>query len=98
MLRIDLKWITYLVPRLRHFRWPGTNFVPLAMRMEPMVLAGDRFKQPRAGVTDSTLNDSFELHDDELGPEGEAGSRFNERLFELIYKVSLSIHIDLFKK
>lgn len=71
---------TYFVPRLRHLRWPGTNLVPLAMRMEPMVLAGERFRQPSAGVTDSTLNDSFELHDDELGPDGEAGSKLSERL------------------
>lgn len=54
--------------------------MPLAMRMEPIVLAGDRFKQPSAGVTDSTLNDSLELHEDELGPEGEAGSKLSERL------------------
>jgi len=72
-----------LVPRLRHFRCPGTNLVPLAMRMDPMVFAGERFKQPRADVTDSTLNDSFELHDEELGPDGEAGSRLNERLFQI---------------
>lgn len=71
---------TYFVPRLRHLRWPGTNLVPLAMRIEPIVLAGDRFRQPSAGVTDSTLNDSLELHDDELGPDGEAGSRLSERL------------------
>lgn len=50
------------------------------MRIEPIVLAGDRFKQPSAGVTDSTLNDSLELHDDELGPDGEAGSRLSDRL------------------
>jgi len=48
--------------------------------MEPMVLAGERFRQPRAGVTASTLKDSLELQDDELGPEGDAGSRFKERL------------------
>lgn len=86
--------MTYLVPRLRHLRWPGTNLVPLAMRMEPMVLAGDRFKQPSAGVIDSTLNDSFELQEDELGPEGEAGSKFNERLFKL--QIKLYSHIYLF--
>jgi len=50
------------------------------MRIEPMVLAGERFRQPRAGVTASTLKDSLELQDDELGPEGDAGSRFKERL------------------
>lgn len=63
-------------------RWPGMNLVPLllAMRMEPIVLAGERFKQANAGVIASILKDSFELQDDELGPDGEAGSNFRDFL------------------
>lgn len=50
------------------------------MRMEPIVLAGERFKQANAGVIASILKDSFELQDDELGPDGEAGSNFRDFL------------------
>lgn len=58
------------------------NLLPplLAIRIEPIVLAGERFKQASAGVTASTLKDSFELQEEELGPDGEAGSNFKDFL------------------
>ena len=72
---------TYLVPKLRHFLWPGMNFCALATRIEPIVLAGDRFKQVKAGMTASTLKDSLELlQDEELGADGDAGSSFSDFL------------------
>lgn len=74
---------THLEPRLRHFRWPGINFVAEAAvkRIEPHVLAGDKFNEANADA--STLHccitDSFELHDDELGTD-DGGSNFKDFL------------------
>lgn len=56
------------------------NLVPFEMRMELIVLAGDKLRQANAGVTASGLNDSLELQEDELGPDGDAGSNFKDFL------------------
>lgn len=70
------------MPRLRHLRCPGINLTAeeLGKRTEAEVLAGDKFKQAKAGVTASTLNDSLELQEEELGTNGEMGSNFKDFL------------------
>lgn len=53
---------THLVPRLRHFRWPGMNLLALAVRrIEPAamplaVFVGDRFSVARAATADSSAD------------------------------------------
>lgn len=70
------------MPKLRHFRWPGINLAAeeLGKRTEPTVFAGDRLRQAKAGVTTSTLKDSLELQEDELGANGEIGSNLKDFL------------------
>lgn len=73
---------TYFVPKLRHFRCPGTN-LPVALtaackRSEPAQpgpLAGDKFSE--ATVAAASVTDSLELEEEGAG---EGGSNFNESL------------------
>lgn len=70
---------TYLVPKLLHLRWPGTNLPPDVTewsRREPAEdFAGDKLSDAMA--TASAATDSFEL--DELGA-AEGGSNFKDNL------------------
>lgn len=68
----------------------------LDTRTEPIVFAGDKFKQAKAGVIISTLQDSFELHEDELGTIGDAGSNFNDFLLKNTYKQLKNIFLNCF--
>lgn len=70
------------MPKLRHLRCPGINLTAdeFGTRTDAEVLAGDRFKQAKAGVTVSTLKDSLELQEEELGTKGEIGSNFKDFL------------------
>lgn len=73
---------TYLEPRLRHFRWPGINFVAVevAKRIDPHDdLAGERFNEAKADGSTDWITDSFELQDDELGTDV-GGSSFKDFL------------------
>lgn len=73
--------LTYFVPKLRHFLWPGMNLLPdvtaYNLREPVDALAGDKFSD--AIATGSTVTDSFELQLEELGG-GEGGSSFNDNL------------------
>lgn len=70
------------MPKLRHLRWPGINLIAdeFGNRTEAEFLAGERFKQAKAGVIVSTLNDSLELQEEELGTKEEIGSNFKDFL------------------
>lgn len=76
-----IRLISYLVPKLRHFRCPGINLVPEVTACslnEPLeALAGDRLSEAMAAA--STMTDSFELQLLELGT-GDGGSNFNDNL------------------
>lgn len=71
---------THFVPRLRLFRWPGTNLDAVEAELKDLVadtdFAGERFKE--AIATESTLQDppSFDavLAEDELGTEDEGSN------------------------
>lgn len=73
---------TYFDPRLRHFRWPGMNFVALAVnRIDPDDFAGERFSEARAGSSiHEGVTDSLELHDELLGTELDCGSSLRDFL------------------
>lgn len=72
---------TYFVPKLRHFRCPGINLLPVVTawrRRDPLeAFAGDRFSDAIAAA--SAITDSFELQLEELGA-GDGGSNFRESL------------------
>lgn len=74
---------THFDPRLRHFRWPGMNFVALAVRrMDPDDLAGDRFSEASADGSSiqAGVTDSLELHEELLGTELDGGSSLSDFL------------------